>query len=37
MGEIGRSTWIAGLNARRAPPNQPMSSPSGMPMNTASR
>ena len=31
IGEIGRSTWMAGLKAMRARPNQPSSRPAGMP------
>src|SRR5262245_9257461 len=35
MGEIGRSTWIIGLKALKAQPNQPRSRPNGTPRSTA--
>src|SRR5215210_955157 len=37
IGEIGRSTWMAGLKARMAGVNQPRSRPKGIPTKTASR
>src|SRR6266508_736232 len=36
IGEIGRNTWMTGLNAWKARPDQPIVTPIGMPITSAS-